>query len=160
MPLKFTDLEAIYKWTGDEKTAKFMLYPKYKSTADGVDWINSLYTNAESLDYGFVWKETGELIGSGGVYGPHEPRPETWSIGYNIRSDMWGKGITTEAMKKILEYARSTREVKEIAGTFAVENIGSRRVMEKLGMTYLEDTEYTKFDGSATFKAQTFFRKF
>ena len=27
-------------------------------------------------------------------------------------------------------------------------------------MTYLEDTEYTKFDGSETFKAQTFFRKF
>ena len=61
-------------------------------------------------------------------------------------------------MKKILEYALSTKDVKEIAGTFAVENIGSRRVMEKLGMTYLEDTEYTKFDDSETFKAQTFFR--
>lgn len=63
-------------------------------------------------------------------------------------------------MKKILEYALSTKDVKEIAGTFAVENIGSRRVMEKLGMTYLEDTEYTKFDDSETFKVQTFFRKF
>lgn len=159
-PLKFTDMEAIYKWTGDEKTAKFMLYPKYKSTADGVDWINSLYTNADDLDYGFVWKETGEMIGSGGIYHSHHPETETWSIGYNIRSDMWGKGITTEAMIKILEYARATRNIKEIAGTFAVENVGSRRVMEKLGMTYLEDTEYTKFDGSATFKAQTFYRKF
>ena len=132
---------------------------KYKSTADGVDWINSLYTNSQSLDYGFVWKETGELIGSGGIYRPHEPKPETWGIGYNIRSDMWGKGITTEAMKKLLDYACSTREIKEIAGTFAVENIGSRRVMEKLGMTYLEDTEYSKFDGSVTFKAQTFYKK-
>ena len=54
-------------------------------------------------------------------------------------------------MKKILEYALSTKDVKEIAGTFAVENIGSRRVMEKLGMTYLEDTECTKFDDSETF---------
>ena len=63
-------------------------------------------------------------------------------------------------MKKILEYALSTKDVKVIAGTFAVENIGCRRVMEKLGMTYLEDTEYTKFDDSETFKAQTFFRKF
>ena len=44
-------------------------------------------------------------------------------------------------MKKILEYALSTKDVKEIAGTFAVENIGSRRVMGKLGMTYPEDTE-------------------
>lgn len=63
-------------------------------------------------------------------------------------------------MKKILEYALSTKDVKVIAGTFAVENIGCRRVMEKLGMTYLEDTEYTKFDDSETFKVQTFFRKF
>ena len=63
-------------------------------------------------------------------------------------------------MKKILEYALSTKDVKVIAGTFAVENIGCRRVMEKLGMTYPEDTEYTKFDDSETFKVQTFFRKF
>ena len=63
-------------------------------------------------------------------------------------------------MKKILEYALSTKDVKVIAGTFAVENFGSRRVMEKLGMTYPEDTECTKFDDSETFKAQTFFRKF
>ena len=159
-PIKFTDLEAIYKWTGDEKTAKFMLYSKYKSTADGVDWVNSMYKNPDDLDYGFVWKETGELIGSGGIYHSHHPETEVWSIGYSIRSDMWGKGITTEAMKKILEYARSTRDVKEIAGTFAVDNIGSRRVMEKLGMSYLEDTEYTKWDGSASFKAQTFYKKF
>lgn len=159
-PIKFTDLEAIYKWCGDEKTAKYMLFSKYKSTADGVDWVNSMYTNADDLDYGIVWKETGEMIGSGGIYHSHHPETETWSIGYDIRSDMWGKGITTEAMEKILEYARSTRDVKEIAGTFAVDNIGSRRVMEKLGMTYLEDTEYTKWDGSATFKAQTFHRRF
>ena len=63
-------------------------------------------------------------------------------------------------MKKILEYVLSTKDVKVIAGTFAVENIGCRRVMEKLGMTYSEDTEYTKFDDSETFKVQTFFRKF
>ena len=63
-------------------------------------------------------------------------------------------------MKKILEYALSTKDVKEIAGTFAVENIGSRRVMEKLGMTYPEDTEYTKFDDSETFKARLFSESF
>ncbi|MBQ0163165.1 MAG: GNAT family N-acetyltransferase, partial [Treponema sp.] len=159
-PIKFTDLEAIYKWAGDEKNAKYMLYSKYKSTADGVEWVNSMYTNADDLDYGFVWKETGELIGSGGIYHSHHPETEAWSIGYSIRTDMWGKGITTEAMKKILEYARSTRDVKELIGTFAVDNIGSRRVMEKLGMTYLEDTEYSKWDGSATFKAQTFHKRF
>ena len=73
---------------------------------------------------------------------------------------MWNKGITTEAISKIIEYARKTRNIPGLAGTFAIDNIGSGRVMEKLGMTYLEDTEYTKFDGSATFKAKTYTVRF
>lgn len=40
--------------------------------------------------------------------------------------------------------------IKKIEGTFAVDNIGSRRVMEKLGMTFDRDTEYSKFNNSAT----------
>ena len=40
--------------------------------------------------------------------------------------------------------------IKKIEETFAVDNIGSRRVMEKLGMTFDRDTEYSKFNNSAT----------
>jgi ribosomal-protein-alanine N-acetyltransferase len=32
--------------------------------------------------------------------------------------------------------------------------------MEKLDMTYFEDTEYSKLDGSETFKAKTYSRVF
>jgi len=37
-----------------------------------------------------------------------------------------------------------------------VENSKSCRVAEKLGMSYYEDTEYTKLDGSRTFKANIY----
>jgi ribosomal-protein-alanine N-acetyltransferase len=74
--------------------------------------------------------------------------------------DAWGKGYATEAISKIIEYARSRFDIKEIYGTFAVENNGSRRVMEKLGMTFFEDCEYTKFDGSRTYKAKTYRKVF
>ena len=50
----------------------------------------------------------------------------------------------------LIEYAKEKYGVNKIEGTFAVDNIGSRRVMEKLGMTFDRDTEYTKFDNSAT----------
>ena len=50
--------------------------------------------------------------------------------------------------------------IKKIEGTFAIDNIGSRRVMEKLGMTFDRDTEYSKFDNSATFKAKIFSKIF
>ena len=63
-------------------------------------------------------------------------------------------------MTKIIEWARANYEVKEISGTFAVGNIGSQRVMEKLGLTFLEDYEYKKLDDSETFKAKTFHKIF
>ena len=69
-------------------------------------------------------------------------------------------GYTPEAIKRILEYAQSKYDVHVIAGTFAIGNEGSRRVMEKLGMSFYEDTEYTKLDGSETFKAKTYHRVF
>ena len=111
------------------------------------------------MDFGYVLKETGELIGSGGIYF-HEDEGNRWGIGYNLAYDAWGKGYATEAISKIIEYARSRFDIKEIYGTFAAENNGSRRVMEKLGMTFFEDCEYSKFDGSRTYKAKTYRKVF
>ena len=77
-------------------------------------------------------------------------------MGYNLAFDFWKKGLTVEAMSKIIEYVRSKYDVHIIDGEFCVDNYGSRRVMEKLGMTYYQDAEYTKLDGSETFKAKLY----
>ena len=103
-------------------------------------------------------KETGELIGSGGIY--YHSDIDVWSIGYNLSYDYWNRGLVTEAMTKIIEWARQSFTVHVVAATFAIGNIGSQRVMEKLGMTFYEDTEYSKLDNSETFKAKTYHRVF
>ena len=153
-PLSIDDLDAVYKWAGDPRVNKYMIYPLYKSKEDGREWLESVNKDDDKKDFGFVWKETGELIGSGGIY--YHPDIGIWSIGYNISYDYWNKGLVTEAMKKIIDWACENFEVHVIAGTFAIGNIGSQRVMEKLGMKFYEDTEYSKLDDSETFKAKTY----
>ena len=153
-PLTMDDLDAVFKWAGDPRVNKYMIYPLYKNKEDGIEWLKSLYQDDDKKDFGFVLKETGELIGSGGIY--YHPERGLWSIGYNLAYDYWNRGLTTEAMEKIIEWGRQELDVKEVAATFAVENVGSRRVMEKLGMTFLEDHDYTKLDGSETFTAKTY----
>lgn len=157
-PLTIDDLQAIFKWAGDSRVNKYMIYPLYKNPEDGREWLESLYEDEKKLDYGFVLKSTGELIGSGGLY--YHQDIDVWSIGYNIAYDHWHNGYTPEAIKLILEYAQEKYGVKVLTGTFALDNIDSRRVMEKLGMTFYEDTEYSKLDGSQTFKAKTYRRVF
>lgn len=153
-PLTMDDLDAVFKWAGDPRVNKYMIYPLYKNKEEGIEWLKSLYQDDDKKDFGFVLKETGELIGSGGIY--YHPERGLWSIGYNLAYDYWNRGFTTEAMEKIIEWGRQELDVKEVAATFAVENVGSRRVMEKLGMTFLEDHDYTKLDGSETFTAKTY----
>lgn len=157
-PLTEDDYLDCFKWCGDPRVNEYMIYTLYKNAEDVKEWLKTVNTDEKHIDYGFVLKESGKLIGSGGIY-YHEER-DIWSIGYNLAFDGWGKGYTTEAISKIIEYAKNRFHIKEIYGTFAVDNIGSRRVMEKLGMTYFEDTEYSKFDGSRTYKAKTYKKVF
>ena len=157
-PLTVDDRDAIFKWTGDPRVNKYMIYPLYKKVDEVNDWVATLYEDEKKLDYGFVLKSTGELIGSGGLY--YHEDIDVWSVGYNLAYDYWNNGYTPEAIKRILEYAQSKYKVRAIAGTFAIGNEGSRRVMEKLGMSFYEDTEYTKLDGSETFKAKTYHKVF
>jgi ribosomal-protein-alanine N-acetyltransferase len=158
-PLSIDDLDVVYtRWASDPRVNKYMIYPLYKSREDGREWLESLYKDDDKKDFGFVDKATGELIGSGGIY--YHADIDVWSIGYNLSYDYWNKGLVTEAMQRIIAWARENFEVHCIAGTFAVGNIGSQRVMEKLGMTFYEDTEYSKLDGSETFKAKTYNKVF
>ena len=122
--------------------------------------FDDIFRDITEFRNGFLDYEqlTGELIGAGGmIY--HEDKG-VWSVGYNLAYDYWHNGYTPEAIKRIIEYAQSKYDVHVIAGTFAIGNEGSRRVMEKLGMSFYEDTEYTKLDGSETFKAKTFHKVF
>ena len=67
-PLTIEDLQNVFKWASDPRVNKYMIYPLYKSVEDGREWLETLYEDEKKLDYGFVLKSTGELIGSGGLY--------------------------------------------------------------------------------------------
>ena len=158
-PVVPDDYEAAFKWCGDPNVNKYMIYPLYTKAEDVRTYLESRnLDDPDNYDLGFTLKETGELIGQGGLV--YVLEKDAWTIGYNIRADQWGHGYAFEAMEGIIKEIRKTRPVKAIIGEFAEENNKSRRVMEKLGMTFYEDTEYTKLDGSETFKAKTYHKIF
>ena len=56
------------------------------------------------------------------------------SMSYVICRDEWGKGYGTEAARSIMDWALSVPEVFRIEACCDIENVGSARVLEKLGM--------------------------
>lgn len=153
------DDQAAFLWCGDPDVARYMVYPVYTRAEDVRSWIETLDPDdPDEYEAGIVLKSTGELIGSGGIY--YQPEEDLWNIGYNLRRDQWGNGYAPEMIRGLLEYVRSRRNVRGITGSFAEENNRSRRVMEKLGMTFLENVTLSKLDGSASYPGKRYRRIF
>jgi len=81
-----------------------------------------------------VLKKSSEIIGLTGLnpYLPKEPEIE-WQLGVKF----WGKGYATELGKAIIEAAFKNTDITKIYGMVNPENIGSNRVMNKIGMNFL-----------------------
>jgi len=64
----------------------------------------------------------------------------TLEIGYGLGSRHWGKGYMTEVAKAMLGYYHESG-FKTVYASFFPENIASKRIMEKCGMTYSHTNE-------------------
>ena len=156
-PLEPDDAEAAFRWCGDPAVNEYMIYPLYRRAEDVRTWLEGRNPDDPDVyDEGIVLKETGELIGSGGL--TWHPERNAWEIGYNLRADQWGHGYTGEMLRALMDHIRQIRPVEAIDGIFAAENNKSRRVMEKLGMRYVRDTSFDKLDGSRTYPAKYYRR--
>ena len=61
-------------------------------------------------------------------------------IGWRLAAEYWGKGLATEGAQAVARYAfdtlGQTGALRELVSFTVPENMRSRRVMEKLGMTH------------------------
>jgi ribosomal-protein-alanine N-acetyltransferase len=57
-------------------------------------------------------------------------------LGYVVRSDLWRQGYATEMGTAIIDYAATALGVRELVGFTLDDNLGSQRVLEKLGFTF------------------------
>jgi RimJ/RimL family protein N-acetyltransferase len=56
-------------------------------------------------------------------------------ISYGIRRDAWGRGFATEASRAGLDFGFRVRALPEIVALVYPDNVGSQRVIAKLGFT-------------------------
>ena len=91
-----------------------------------------------------ILKDNGLFIGWCGL--KYQPAANEYDLGYRFIQNYWGKGYATEAARGVLEYCRQHLMGKRIVGKALLENVGSIRVLEKIGMQF----ERTEEDGDGT----------
>jgi RimJ/RimL family protein N-acetyltransferase len=80
-------------------------------------------------------KATGDFIGwfSFRLSGQADPREVT--LGFRLRKVAWGKGYATEGAGALIRKGFTELGVQRVVATTYQDNLASRRVMEKAGMT-------------------------
>ncbi|MEP7107693.1 MAG: GNAT family N-acetyltransferase [Ferruginibacter sp.] len=139
---RFTEVDAplIHQLNCDPEVVKFVHEPVLQSDEQAKEIIINIILPQYENNLGrwaIQLKETGEFIGWCGLkylkeYGEID-------LGYRLRQSAWGKGYATEAAKHTLDYGFNKLHLREITGKAHVENIGSIKVLQKIGMQFIEE---------------------
>ena len=157
-PLSIADAETIFNnWAHDLDVARYMNWNLHQSVKDTVEWLTLEEINiAKETNYtwGFVLKENQGLFGSGGIN--YNEEFEMFELGYCIMKKYWNLGLTTEAVKAILDFAVQKIGVVTFLGRHAKENPASGKVLEKAGFIFQKEGKFSSFDGRRTFESKEY----
>jgi ribosomal-protein-alanine N-acetyltransferase len=92
-----------------------------------------------------ILKETNEFIGWSGLklnkdlINNHQ---NFYEIGYRFIQKHWGKGFGTQSSIAFMEYGFNEMKIDTIYAYADEGNISSRKILEKIGMKYVNSFEY------------------
>jgi RimJ/RimL family protein N-acetyltransferase len=134
-PFSLKDAKRVQLLAGDEAIAAGAInipHPYLDGLAES--WIsshNSEFEKGNSLILALTLKDSGELIGSVGLY--INTRHQHAELGYWIGRDYWCNGYCAEAVAGILEYAFEKLSLNKIFAYFLNRNQASGKVLIKNG---------------------------
>lgn len=133
------DAPAMYRnWASDPEVTKFLTWPTHASEEVSrqvlLDWTGQYEENA-FYQWAIVPKKFGEPVGSIGVVRLNE-LAQLVHIGYCIGANWWHQGITSEAMKAVMDYFFDEVGVNRVESRHDPRNPNSGAVMRKCGMKF------------------------
>lgn len=100
------------------------------------------------VGFGFMLAEeraTGEIVALCGlrrVAHPLAPNPTDHEIGWLVREDRWRQGYAHEAMRAVVDWGFAVIGAPQLVALTCDANVGSWRLMEKLGMARRKDLDF------------------
>lgn len=133
-PFRFEDVDDVLAYAGDEEWGRYLIgIPQPYRRSDAAQFLarQALLDRSEHPTWAIAID--GRAVGGINIRFRSE-----WLIaemGWSIDRRLWGRGLATEAARAVIDHAfRTHARLDRIAATADPRNVGSVRVMEKLGM--------------------------
>jgi [ribosomal protein S5]-alanine N-acetyltransferase len=137
-----TDVESLHRLFSDPLLMRFWPVFTYGETEQWVETTRRSYAQDGFGLWAVTLKGSDEAIGDCGMV-RHEVdgRVET-GIGWHLLREHWGQGFATEAAQATRDYAFDNLGVERLVASIHPNNLASRRVAEKIGMTLLKEYQH------------------
>lgn len=146
------DFEPLYQLWSDAEVMKYVRAGWTPTRQEVTDYFPRVRKRWGERGFGHLavtLKESGEFIGYCG-FQYIEETPEVELL-YGLARPHWRKGYTTELARACLRWVFENTELERIVALAHPENVGSWRVMEKVGMRYEKMAHH--YDGDLVYYA-------
>ena len=135
-PLSLSDLDDLYtKIYSDPETMKYIRDGKVRSLEETKKTLESLIAHYNQHGFGFmaaIDHVNDIFIGICGL--KYLDTTDEIEIGFLFEKKYWEKGYATESTKAFLSYGFEKLNSKKIVAIAKIENLASRKVLEKCGL--------------------------
>lgn len=132
------DVHDMHTYASNDEVAKYVTWNAHKTIADTrefIEFVLQKYENNQVAPWGIELKENGRFIGTVDfTWWDH--KNQSAELGYVIAKEYWGQGIMSEITQELIQFGFTHMDLVRIQARCLVDNIGSRRVMEKSGMSF------------------------
>jgi RimJ/RimL family protein N-acetyltransferase len=135
------DEDNLVELDGDPEVMRFLSggkpTPREEIRGRVLPTLFDFYERFENLGYWAAQERaTGRFLGWFHFRpGRNEPREDEIELGYRLRRPAWGKGYATEGSRALVRKGFAELGVERVVAETMTVNLGSRRVMEKTGLT-------------------------
>lgn len=145
---EISDAEDLFRIYSDAETMKFMGDgpPSVEAERENLkNHIDNYYKNHGLGIWATVLKENNKFIGRCGLLRSTIDGNEETEVGYLFDREFWGRDLATEAAMGILDLAFDQLKIERVVAVIHPENIASKKVAEKAGMTFEKIVSYKNF---------------
>ena len=132
------DTDDMYEYACRQDVTKYLTWrphPDRDYTREYLQYLGSRYAAGMFYDWAVIYEPDCKMVGTCG-FTSFNCSSDSAEVGYVLNPEYWGKGIATEALSRVLEFGFENMGLHRIEARFIQENERSRRVMEKVGMTF------------------------
>ncbi len=141
LTFSYSNLKGLFNYANDKDYFAYCSFAPYHKLDDGVyflDYATSEWKSENGCNFIYGIYHKGELCGTIDLRynltfkeSENPLRPAT--LGYNVCKNMAGKGIATQASRRLIEWAFNNTPYDKFEMMHRRENFASAKVMKKLG---------------------------